>query len=473
MAHFYHCQCGANEVVVSSLAEEVCYSCESCGNSIFINGYNASRSDFYIAGQEIDPYYECLKTDDGFKSIAYIDVPIATDFMKKKIVFEKSQVAYCTLGLDGKIEKSTIYINHAEIEKTLLRQLKNYIIESCKDPRISELKYKCFDREEKIETILFFLSHPNLKSFEFLFWEIDHSLRRLHNAQVPTTIEDALLYLLNGRNEKSVRRALFQQYHTIYKETGTFERLFSKKLTKQNIFDPRTIFVICRCFDDPNILTRLIEANPRIFETQYEYSHDSNFRMDGRLNFSNLIWFIIFLKRHYSEKEIAKLFVSVKYWINSWQDMLALVSHYKRTIKKEFRRVRLSVLDLHEEILRCSETSVSQSIKHMKFTYSNMYKNAAVTMNDLTFALPYTGSVLSKWAYELHNCMEGYATTIESRQTVIYGVFREKELVCAVEIFNNEIRQCSGKYNAIVDDEVMANVKCWYQVFFQRNIVDI
>ena len=68
---------------------------------------------------------------------------------------------------------------------------------------------------------------------------------------------------------RSVKRALFHVYQELQNKIRRLDRYFS--LTPEAYtFDPRMPFVICRCFSDPNIVTRLLKAQLTIPEREYQ-----------------------------------------------------------------------------------------------------------------------------------------------------------------------------------------------------------
>jgi len=468
MAHFFYCACGEEDAVITNDTSYT-YSCKKCGNKEFINGYNAKKSDFYLTGKKLNVRYRCFQNEEGFRAVAYIDVPVDTNFIRKKILFETYDIAHYSISFKGEEQKSYILLKDEDIEKNLENKLRAYIIENYTDsPNISVLDKKWLDKKDKTEAILFFLAHPYLQNFEFYYWKINHSIPKLYSPKNNVTVKQILTYLLNGKTERSVRRALFNQYQQLQNKIRNLDRYFSLK-PESYIFDPRMPFVICRSFEDPNIVSLLLSKQLFIPEREHEY-YDPHFDIGTTFSLKELIWFIWFLKRHYSEKQIAKLLLSIDAYKQEWLDLIGLVQLYRRAISKEFRKVKLTVSHLHNEIIRCSENKENELIRHMKFTYSTKIKEACCKVNDLEFRLPYVGSELSKWALSLHNCMSGYAQYIETGRTVIYGLFKNNEIVYAVEVFNNEIRQCSGKYNNDVDIEDMATIEKWFQLFFDKFI---
>ncbi|MDQ7060868.1 MAG: hypothetical protein Q9M43_06900 [Sulfurimonas sp.] len=62
-----------------------------------------------------------------------------------------------------------------------------------------------------------------------------------------------------------------------------------------------------------------------------------------------------------------------------------------------------------------------------------------------------------------YNCMFGYVNTIKSGRSIIYGVFRDNELLYAVELRAMQIAQALGKFNKKIDELDMNIIKKWHK----------
>ncbi|BAF73250.1 PcfJ domain-containing protein [Sulfurovum sp. NBC37-1] len=475
LAHFYHCQCGWSEVIITAQSDIPVYACEACDNKEFANRYYVDKSDFSLYGKELEVTYECKKIENGFRAAAFIDIPEDTDFMRKKMVFAKYPVVYYTIYLNGKTEQHTkIYLENTNIENTLVTMLHEYIISQYQG--FPKILFK--SKKEKVEAILFFLSNPKLLNFAFYYWDIDQSLPKLYKPEKPVNTEEMLQYVLNGRKERTVKRALFQKHQKLQDNIKSSDKL-CPFTPDDYTFDPKTAFVICRCIDDPNIASNLLAEDFVIFDTRYGHGDlrfgsdisykktKSSMKDEHQLYLHDLIWFILFLKNYYTEKQIAKLLLKAERDLDKWMDTLLLAKHFKNVIKKVFRKVKPTIRNLHSEIIRCSEYKENKKIQAITFSYKPKYRSACSKINDLEFKLPYTGAELSSWARTLHNCMTGYAYDILSGTTAIYGIFRGNEIVYAVEIYREVTEQSSGKYNKEVPNKDKLLIDAWFREWFQ------
>ncbi len=456
-AHFFHCICGLDETIVSGDKMPYKYCCEVCGNETFINGYNEIKGDFDITGKRLNIWCECSRDSNGFKASASIYIPISANFMRKKIIFKKHTIACYTISMNGEVGISAGLKYDLDFANKLEARLWKYIIDIYDNPHdIPILHKKWADRQKKAKAILFFLSHPRVKAFDFHYWDIDEQFPKLHKAINDTDPEEVLHYLLNGRKERSIKRALFERYEKFQAKIRYMQKHIPSA-PKPNLFDPKIPFIICRCFKDPNIVSSLLLRMKILFDKS---------RMCSDIKLDTLIWFIIFLKRYYTEKQLATLLLKVEYDIYQWMDTLMLVSYHKHVVKKEFTKVKLSVSRLHNEIIRCSEYKNNQKIKKMNFLYTPEEKAACTEVDGILYKLPNTGAELQEWAGILHNCIAGYAGLIESGETLIYGAFRNDKLLYAIEISKGKIVERSGKYNKEINKEDSLIIDQWYKIYF-------
>ena len=144
---------------------------------------------------------------------------------------------------------------------------------------------------------------------------------------------------------------------------------------------------------------------------------------------------------------------------------------YKNAIRRFFRKIKLTVDNLHDEIINSSQYLENKLLTTAKFSYEKDYVSACGVENGLEFQLPMSGAVLREWAHLLQNCMEGYTIPIKKRTTTIFGVFKEDQLYYGVEISDGEIMQMSGKYNEDVPEYDSQVIIDWTEKYFGHLIV--
>ena len=87
------------------------------------------------------------------------------------------------------------------------------------------------------------------------------------------------------------------------------------------------------------------------------------------------------------------------------------------------------------------------------FSYTDEDYKFEIQIDDLKIRLPKNREELSTWGYLLKNCMASYSFDIEENKTRIYGIFRNDEILYALEKRGNLIVQFLGKFNKQVPYE--------------------
>jgi len=462
-AHFYHCQCGVMKVVLSLNRETPSYECEECDNKYFIDASKVGNGYPYLLHKEdLNFIYACKKIDDGYIVNAYLNIPYQADFIRKKLLYKKEFIANMTVSFSQRRHLFKLPIKSFKAKDILKRKMHSFIVEETGN-NLVYYKDSLKTQEERYP----FSFNPNLIDAEFSFWKkID--LRALRNPKTPIGIMDMLHYLLNHRKERSIKRTLFKKYTQLLKHSPN-----------PNTFNPLAPFVITRCFDDPNIASKLLAEDLEVFsledETDYgviafvnaegiEIPNDGKF---SRLVFINLqIWFIKFLKIHYTENQLAKMFLGQHDNMRSfWSDILSMIAGNKRTIKKNFEKVKLTPENIHDEIVRCTNAQVNEKLNKLHFLYEENYKKACTKIDNIEFKLPSSGRELETWAGNMHNCISGYGLDIKDRYRTIYGAFRDNKILYVIEASPSEISEMSGKYNSEISTSDTNIINQWWEKY--------
>jgi len=135
-----------------------------------------------------------------------------------------------------------------------------------------------------------------------------------------------------------------------------------------------------------------------------------------------------------------------------------------------FQKVKLTTKTLHDEITRVSHLASFDRGDHSTLVYKSHQNSVEVFIEDLEFRLPVDTVELSMWAKELHNCMFGYVNSIKSARSIIYGVFRDNELLYAVELRAMQIAQALGKFNKKIEEIDMNIIKKWHNENYIKSI---
>ena len=460
-AHFYRCLCGYEETIVLPEFKTHSYQCPRCGNEEFIYGFNAIDRDNVIKNESTALEYECQQVEGGFEVVAYVNVPIDADYIRQRIVFAKKRLYYWYIDHDG-LEKHNLDTVSDHICSTMGKMLKQVIIDTFRNSHtVLHQRRSWLVDKGKINEMLFHMANPQLVDTCFFHWKKYKELRGLATPVLIPNIEQALLYLISYRKERSIRRVVFEQYEKWSQRCVLIEHLHD--IRHLIPYDPAQIFIISRCFDDPNIVVRLLEKDLGLMFSEMS---------DAEYEMKDMIWLVKFLKKFYSEKQIAALLLTIEGFTGPWYDLLRLVPRYKNAIRKYFQKVKLTVDNLHDEIINSSQYFENKLLNNVEFSYEQDYEFACCIESGLNFQLPRSSEILRGWAHLLQNCLEGYAISIKKRKTTVYGVFKEDQLCYAVEVSEGEIIQMSGRYNDEIPEYERQVILEWKKRYLEHLSVD-
>jgi hypothetical protein len=69
--------------------------------------------------------------------------------------------------------------------------------------------------------------------------------------------------------------------------------------------------------------------------------------------------------------------------------------------------------------------------------------------------------------------MFGYANNIKSGHSIIYGVFKDDELLYAVEIQKMKIVQALGKFNRQIEEDDRKVIDIWFSEYCKFKITQL
>ena len=391
----------------------------------------------------------------------YIDLPVHTQrdevmLQRKKVLrihmykganlksnkpYELSHYAYVTntYGL-------THWSKQNKLNLIAMKTLSNFIMEH-KSETVFWLKNEdlsTLSSSEKLLCIHYFIKNAHLKEFNFYYWEMGllHNDTKEHNSELKM-----LDFIANHRKEKSVKKALYTSYkHAIN--------------TKQ--YNPHSDFIFSRTIDDPNLLVKLLSMDIAVKQNIFT---DNNYLEGMEL--------INFLKKHYTEKQICRLFVhdlqNNKQQKQYWEDILRMIQRDNAFVELErhFIKTKLSIVPLHDEIVRALHIAEFAYRENAVFVYEEQLISTQSVYTDLDFQLPTSVEELSLWSRLLHNCMFAYTESIQNGSCIIYGVFKEEKLLYAIELNEGKIVQAKAIYNQSVSQEDMKKIKAWHQQYIE------
>lgn len=437
----YRCRCGVEAFIITYPLQDLEYICLECGNEHFYdaNHANLSMGHFMSSFEELERVFhydfEIEFSKNRCDASLYIEVPISIDFVAERVRYKKHNIYTVTISSEKKIEYD--YLHKYEQSKfsfikDRLKLLINKNPEKFNIPPKDGITYNAYDAN-------FFMSNRFFKTFDFSYW---HDADRYHLKDI--TIEKALKLVIHNRKEKSVKRALYRKY-TQQIEIKAFHHLL--------------ISVFAKHIEDPNLLVRAINMPV----TQNEFS---------KINIETIEKLILFLKLHYSEKQIIVLFdFDIEKKSHLFIDMLNAFFYAGDGLQDEFQNVTCNITALHNEFSRCLNTIQNEEIKQMKFSYLPSQLNKCTTVLGYQVSLPLDGKELLLWADTMHNCLASYYQDIYDNLSIIYGFFQNGAIIFAVEIDieNAMILQASGMYNSILTESEEIALDIWYKKIYKQN----
>jgi len=304
--------------------------------------------------------------------------------------------------------------------------------------------------ESRIEALLFFLKNSGVRSKDIFDWENkEYFLEGINKYQTTPKI---LKYILNHRKEKSLLRAMFKSYKL--------------SISTINRYNPVADYIFTRTIDDVNHLFKLINMDLNIKNTIFK-----------GCSIVNILFFMDFLKQHYTQKSIVQLFLNVtvfhlKYYFV--RDMINIFenSSVRDYIVRGFNKTPLDIQKIHDEIMRSYNRLKLCTISNDIISYSNCIKKSEVIIDNLTYKLPYSKKDLYNWGERLHNCLFSYSENLINGRSIIWGIYIDNILTYALEIRNNKIVQLSGIYNQRVDEYNKNKIEEWFRKIYIQNIIE-
>ncbi len=442
------CSCSYVECVVKHPGQVVNYRCPKCENDMF---HDANRALGNIENFMDENFFMDLPTeyisrydDDKISSHYILKVPKSIDFLKKTASYEDQIIYSLTLKSDGELE-GDIYEEDIPASPKLKEPSEQAVIaKKLIETLTKQINIFCYgvpkpkDKELSISQARLFLIYRHLKEFDFYYWEQRHELpaRELY-------IEDALAYIINYRKEKSVKKALYENYARQLEESSEFNSFLIQAFSKN--------------IEDANLVVTFLKYN-------FDYPKESGIHAD------ELDLFIKFLKQHYSEKQILKFFMDYDGDTQEYlfRDIVSDLAFNFEAIDGGFKKTACKMRDVHDEFVRCVSEERYKHIYKKSLFYPKKELKPCVSTGSYSVRLPHSGKELFEWAEELHNCMSGYFDWIARGETIIYGFFQNGTLLFAVEIQNGRMVQYSAKRNAKLNEDELKLLEKWYGIYFEN-----
>jgi hypothetical protein len=454
----YICLCGNKEIIIKNAMDSLIkFVCPICENSSFINAndYNNNYiwyekiedllpSDFLLS---LEPNVKLNEKDKILSCSIDLDIPILVDLCSEQITFNKKSIYELNTNSSNEFENKLnanfdlysdtsdydIYFKNITENDLISKNiyLSDYQRKILKKLQIQAVS-KVLKRTQSIDQFEFFLKNDKLLEIDFYYWkEID-----LLANENTLTILDALDYIGNYRNEKTLKKAIFQNYKTQMREKKSYSFIY--------------IYSITRYIKDINILNRMIDIN---LKEHIEFMDNSYY----------LFKFIEFLSSKFTDKQIEKLFLSYEKNLPFWLvDSVALFSEIIDYLD-DFQISKCKYDVLHDDIVKYHQIVLEKELFNTKFKYDEKFLDACVNIEDYQVKLPLTGIELYDWSNTLQNCLSGYWKLIKEKKTIVYGFYKDDEIKFAVEIKNNKIVQSKSKYNKDLESRKLNLVLGWFK----------
>lgn len=470
VATCFRCSCGENHIFMETLSLESdgeLYSCKRCGNWSFYEGENyVSEATWYHSIQSLFPQ-EVLEdivpkihydetTQEIICEIA-IELPHTIDLVREKMLFRQKklfelritrngeiiQKTYVNFDLEAYFRKKQLYydsydhedlIDHCE----LLSLYKTRMLEIIKNKHVA-LPVRFAAECQSLKEVAFFLQYPHLGDYELIKW----SEVALLPPDATKSLTQALDFVMDGRKEKSFRKAIFSHYKT--------------KMLLDKPFSFLIIQAVAKHIKDVNIALEL-------FHLSFDFSQAHDFDV---VHIQALLdTFMQFLTQRYSQRQIATLFRYYKkneiFWLMDTMMML----HHVGAYLEHFPKTPCRMTKIHEAAQLHHRRMMYQSLANTTFSYDEKALQACDTLSNVSVMLPMSGLELYQWGEDLHNCLAGYDRFILDKTSVIYGFFEEETLCYAVEMRKHKVVQAKAKYNRDLTSKQLDIVIQWYEKFF-------
>ncbi len=472
---FYICSCGCQKTVTKhKMQESEEHACSECGNETFYDAtYYCSSYAWYDPIEKM-PFYEMLwenlKIDINYDATANnlffllnFQIPNFIELSSQKIEYQPQTLYSLQVNKHGNSSETLMVrfdfdflldrrsydrnypsqsdlINKHPMLALFKKQMLNLLIKHSLCDNLALVKYDC----TSLQDISFFLAYSHLKEYGFVAWQEAFLLPN----DKPLGIRQALEYILNYRKEKSLKKAVFEDYE--------------KQICTTKKYNFHYINSVCRYISDVNIATRMVTLK---------------FKDDFAVNrsYAGVEKLFAYLTQTYSQKQIEKLINDFSLNdVYSFFDTLEMFSQFEDEMMQMIDKVKPECYVFHNAIVDYHRLVVAQKLFRTSFEYSVPQKRGCVIKEPYSIQLPQNGLELYEWSMALQNCLSGYGELIKDNQTTVYGFFKDNVLHIAVEINNNQIIQASSKYNQKISREDENLITTWFDEYIlQKSKIEI
>ncbi len=412
----YSCSCGHTEIIIYDQSQLIEYICPMCENKNFndVNMLldNSEKFSFFKKKQINRFRYRVPivhKDNTVVSKLAFV-IPDKINLSNNHLKYK--EVVLYEVSIDG---FGNVYRNYSSEATDFIDEIEREIIKYIQYNKIFSIPKNCM-----------FFSPLDKLSFS------------LKNKAIL-----AGKYNLRNRNEKSILRTIYHQYS-----------IFGMK--DKEIYAYYLDVIVCN-IKDPNLVCRLLDMTHTLTKsTMYLFAR-------YRMRFEEVI--TILKSYNYTEKQITHFLGKTEYDY-MFEDLMVELDYIREKKILDFRKVSCNIKALHDEAIRCTKGSRKKDLNDTKFVYKESQIELCTSVEAYNVKLPNNALELFDWADNLHNCMASYSGLIKQNLTLIYGFFKNKILIFAVEIRRGELIQASTKYNKelSVDENIILDI--WLKKFF-------
>ena len=346
--HHFFCTCGHSftqkTAINQSFAPDI--SCPQCQNSTFVDTDEFKQGQLLEDSIQIQYGIKLFENQTLWGADIYIDFPVY--FQKNKVVLQSKKLLHIHMykSIDRNHVRAyelvyypyisstygfKIWTKQSKLDLVAINALSNFIMEH-KNETIAWINNEDLSElssSKKLLYLHYFIKKAHLKEFNCYYWDMVllQNYTKEYNSELKM-----LDFIVNHRKEKSVKRAFYTSY---------------KNAVKSKYYNPHSDFIFSRTIEDSNILEKLLSLELKVKQNLFT---DNNY-LEGMA-------LVNFLKKHYTEKQISKLFVQ-ELSLNRktrqyWEDILRMIQKDNAfsELEQYFFKHKLTVKNLHDEIIR-------------------------------------------------------------------------------------------------------------------------
>lgn len=456
----YICNCNEVTHIIGNEPHKEEFLCPNCENTQFLEVNDYLKSQIWYQPFETQfslddlEYFEYTinRNENDVSFLFLLKIPKHVEMVSNKVEYfhqklygitidsqnNYTSTNYCNIQDESQYQEYHGYEEVNEPKRSL--EIVKAIEKKFLKVAISNLSTSnfVFKRCKDLYEIAFFVFNPHLKSYAFYSWKDTEYLPNENTL----TIDSALEYISNNRKEKSLKKALYENY--------------KKQLKNETLYRYIYIYNVCKYIKDPNIAIKLIELD---FDEHCDYLFDKN-------HLENLFGFLI---QRYTDKQIENLFkVYLKEYPYLMNDTATMIHDIGEEITLLPNTIKANCYTLHDELVLLMQKFEDNGLFQTIYNYPITVIDRCVKIDEFVIKVPKDGEELYNWSNILKNCLISYNGAIASNNRIIYGFFQNNILEFAIELYEEKILQAKQKYNENITQAQQEILNEWYEMFVKK-----